>query len=138
MASVIYDSFMQDLATAGLNMDTDTFKVALVTSAYVADKGLHDRFNDITGEVVGTGYTQSGQVSDGTLTLDTALHRLDITFGNVTWAGSTLTARGCVIYKVGATPALSPLVAYVDFGQNVSSTSAAFAVTFSSALRLQN
>lgn len=138
MASLIYDSFMLDLANGTIDLEGGTIKVALVTSVYAPNKGTHDRFNDVTNQVVGTGYTAGGQTSDATLTLDTNNHRLDITFDNVTWANSTITARAAVLYQDTGTAGASPLIAYVDFGQDVSSTAAAFAVTFSSALRLQN
>lgn len=138
MASLIYDSFMLDLAEGTIDLDLGDLKVALVTSSYTPNKGTHDRFNDVTNQVTGTGYTAGGAATDATLTLDTTNHRLDITFDNVTWANSTLTARAAVIYQDTGTSSTSPLIAYVDFGQDVSSTSAAFAVTFSSALRLQN
>ena len=141
MASIIYDSMMEDLVRGAIDFDTDTFKVMLVTDTYVPSKGGHNRKDDITGEVgtSGTNYAAGGVATTVTPTLDTVNHRLDLAFSNVTWNNATITAKGAVIYKsVGADASLMPIVAYVDFGQNVSSTAAAFAVTFSSALRFQN
>lgn len=139
MASIIYDSFMNDLALGSFNIDTATVKVMLVTSGYSPNKGLHDRRNDVTNEVTGTGYTAGGLTSDVTLSLNTTSHQLDIQFANVTWPTSTITARACVLYvALGGAASADPLIAYVDFGTDVSSTAAAFSVTFSSALRFQN
>lgn len=145
MASLIFDSFLDDLVKGGINFATDTFQVMLVASTYDAttNKGVHTRRSNVTGEVTGTGYTAGGKQTTPTCTKDTALHREDITFSNVTWSTSTITARACVIFKLAGgtlpgTPANDPLIAYVDFGQDVSSTAAAFSVTFSSALRFQN
>ncbi len=138
MASLIYDSFMDDIVKNNINLSTDTFKVMLVTSAYTPVKGTHNRRSSVTNEATGTGYTSGGIASATTVSLDTTNNRSDTTFANVQWTSSTITARACVIYKSTGTAANDPLVAYVDFGQDVSSTSATFAITFSSPLRFQN
>lgn len=143
MASLIYDSMMEDLVRGAIDFDTDVFYVMLVTNTYTENKGTHKKRSDVTGEVgtTGTNYAVGGLATVVTPTLDTVNHRLDLAFSNVTWNNATITAKGAVIYKrtgAGAQPANDPLVAFVDFGQNVSSTAAAFAVTFSSALRFQN
>ncbi len=139
MASLIYDSFMDDIVKNNINMNSDTFKVMLVTSSYTASKGTHAKRSAVTSEATGTGYTSGGVSSATTLSLDTTNHREDITFANVQWTSSTITARACVIYKSrGGASSADELVAYVDFGQDVSSTSATFAITFSSPLRFQN
>lgn len=141
MASLIYDSMMDDLVRGAIDFDTDQFYVMLVTDSYVPNKGTHNRRDDVTGEVgtTGTNYATGGLVTTVTPTLDTVNHRLDLAFSNVTWSNATITARAAVIYKrTGGAPSTDPLVAYVDFGQDVSSTAAAFAVTFSSSLRFQN
>lgn len=138
MASLIYDSFMDDIVKNNINLSTGTFKVMLVTSAYTPVKGTHNRRTSVTNEVTGTGYTSGGQTSATTVALDTTNHRSDTTFANVQWTSSTITARACVIYNSTGTSANDQLVAYVDFGQDVSSTSATFAITFSSPLRFQN
>ena len=54
------------LAQAGLMSKTidlvnDAIKVMLCTSAYVPNQDAHQFKSDITGEVVGTGYTAGGQ-----------------------------------------------------------------------------
>lgn len=138
MASLIYNKAIDALVRAGINFASDTFKVMLVTSAYTPNKDTHEDRADVTNEVVGTGYTAGGVATTPTITLDTTNDRVDITFSNVSWATATITARAAVIYKSTGVAANDTLIAYVDFGSDVSSTNAAFAVTFSSALRFQN
>lgn len=138
MASLIYNKAIDALVRAGINFSSDTFKVMLVTSAYTPNKDTHEDRADVTNEVTGTGYTAGGVATTPTITLDTTNDRVDITFSNVSWASATITARAAVIYKSTGTAANDTLIAYVDFGSDVSSTNAAFAVTFSSALRFQN
>lgn len=144
MASLIYDSMLDDLVRGAIDFDTDVFHVMLVTSSYSPNKGTHlKRTTPAAFEVTGTGYTAGGLPTTVTCTKDTTAHQENLTFSNVTWTTATITARACVIYKLAGgvlpgTPANDALVAYVDFGQDVASTAAAFAVTFSSALRFQN
>jgi hypothetical protein len=138
MASLIYNKAIDALVRAGINFASDSFKVMLVTSSYTPNKDTHEDRADVTNEVTGTGYTTGGVATTPTITLDTTNDRVDITFSNVSWASATITARAAVIYKSTGTAANDTLIAYVDFGSDVSSTNAAFAVTFSSALRFQN
>jgi hypothetical protein len=138
MASLIYNSFVDDMARGAIDLDTDTFKVLLVTSSYTPNKDTHDKRDDVTNEVSGTGYTAGGVTSACTVTKDTANDRVTLSFAAVNWATSTITARAAVIYKSrGGTSSADELVCYVDFGGDVSSSSATFSLG-SSTITLQN
>lgn len=121
MASLIYNSALRDEAIGAIDYDTDTFKVMLVTSAYAENKDTHAKRSDITNEVSGTGYTAGGQTVGVTVSaVDTANDRVDITFAQVTWPGSTITARKAVYYKSrGGAANLDELIAVDDFGADV-------------------
>ncbi len=131
MASQVYDSAAFKLATGGMDMDTDTFKCMLVTSTYVPNKKTHVNRSDVTNEVTGTGYTAGGEAVTVTATNDTTNDRTDITLGAVSWAASTITARGAIYYKSTGVATTDALVAYIDFGSDISSTNAAFALSSS-------
>jgi hypothetical protein len=138
MASLIYNSAIDEMARGDIEFDTDTFKAMLVTSTYSPDKDVHDFRDDVTNEVTGTGYTAGGVTSTVTVTKDTANDRVTIQFGAVSWATSTITARGCVYYKSrGGASSADEIIAYVDFGSDVSSTSGTFSVS-ASTVTLQN
>jgi hypothetical protein len=138
MASLIYNSFVDDMARGAIDADTDTFKVMLVSSAYSPNKDTHDKRDDVTNEVSGTGYTAGGVTSACTVTKDTANDRVTLSFAAVSWATSTITARAAVIYKSrGGAASSDELVCYVDFGGDVSSSSATFSLG-SSTITLQN
>ena len=138
MASLIYNSCIDDMARGAIDFDTDTFKVMLVTSTYVANKDTHDKRDDVTNEVSGTGYTAGGVASVCTVTKDTANDKVTLSFAGVSWASSTITARGAVYYKSrGGASSADELVAYVDFGGDVSSTAATFSLG-ASVITLQN
>jgi hypothetical protein len=138
MASLIYNSFVDDMARGAIDLDADTFKVMLVTSSYTPNKDTHDKRDDVTNEVSGTGYTAGGVTSACTVTKDTANDRVTLGFAAVTWASSTITARGAVIYKSrGGASSADELVCYIDFVSDVSSTASTFSLG-SSTITLQN
>lgn len=139
MASLIYNSTVDDMARGAIDFDTDTFKVLLVTSSYSPNKDTHDRRNHTTSnEVSGTGYTAGGVTSACTVTKDTANDRVTLQFASVSWASSTITARGAVIYKSrGGAASADELVAYNDFGADVSTTAGTFSIA-ASTITLQN
>jgi hypothetical protein len=187
-----YGKFFASLANKEIDFNSDSIKLALVTSGYTFDHDGHDYFNDITNEVVGTGYTAGGAavgspnfsyvpanswsvaranstaytagqvvrtaagngflyqaltsgtsggsaptwpttiggtVTDGTVTWAcVARGALLLTGNNVSWPASTLTARGAILYDASpATDATRPLIGYLDYGTDVSSTSGTFA-----------
>lgn len=138
MASLIYNSAVDDMARGAIDFDTDTFKVMLVTSSYTPNKDTHDKRDDVTNEASGTGYTAGGVTSACTVTKDTANDRVTLQFASVSWASSTITARGAVIYKSrGGASSADELVAYNDFGADVSTTAGTFSIA-ASTITLQN
>lgn len=139
MASLNFNSCLNDLARGAIDFDTDSFKVMLVTASYTPDKDAHSKRADVTNEVSGTGYTAGGAAVTATVTQDNTNDRLDVAFSNPSWASATITARAAVIYKSrGGAASADELVAYVDFGGNITSTSGTFAVSFTAPLRFQN
>lgn len=138
-ASLIYDSYFTDTFAGNIAVNSDTFKCLLVTSSYTANKGTHNRRDDVTNEVTGTGYTAGGTTCTVSGAIDTTNHRYDVTITGPSWTTSTITARAMVIYKSrGGASSADELVMYVDFLSDVSSTAATFAVTVTSPLRIQN
>lgn len=127
MPSLIYNRTLELWARGNIDFDTDTFRVMLTTSAYTEDKDAHDFRNDVTNEVVGTGYTAGGNIATVTVALDLANDRLDITLGGTSWAASTITARKAVYYKArGGAATADELIAVNDFGSDVISSSGTF------------
>ena len=137
MASLIYNSAIDDMARGAIDADTDSFKAMLVTSSYSPNKDTDLKRSAVTNEVTGTGYTAGGVASVCTVTKDTANDKVTLSFASVSWASSTITARALVIYKSTGTASTDALVAYNDFGSNVSSTGGTFSVA-ASTITLQN
>jgi hypothetical protein len=129
MASFIYNSAIDDLANGNIDFGADTFNLLLVTSSYTANKDTHVKRDDVTNEVSGTGYTAGGAATACTVTKDTATDKVTLSFASVSFTEATITAAGGVIYKTrGGTADADELVAFIDFGGNVSSTGATFSV----------
>lgn len=138
MASGIYNlhkQYILDNTTNGrVDWDTDTIKVALVTSSYTPNFDTHNFFDDVTNEVSGTGYTAGGAtLGSVTITLDTANDRVDVDAADVQWTSSTITARGAVIYKSTGTASTSPLIAYLDFTTDQISSNGTFTIQWAAA-----
>lgn len=126
---MIYNSFKKDSLLGVFNLTTDTLKIALVTSSYIPNIDTHSKFSDITSEVVGAGYTSSGSILAAvTVTIDNDNDRTILDASDVSWTSSSVTANGAVIYKVGSTPETSPLIAYIDFGSDKSSSNGDFII----------
>lgn len=129
VAAKVYAKAQKALANKEIDFDTDTVKVMLCTSSYTPNQGTHDYKDDVTNEVSGTGYTSGGatlasktaNVSGNVLTLDAA---------DVTWSTSTITARYAVVYIDTGSASTSPLLAYVDFGSDVTSSGGNFTITW--------
>jgi hypothetical protein len=111
--------------------DTDTIKCALTTSTYTVDIDTHDFFNDVTNEITGTGYTAGGATLASTAgSYDTATDQARLDAADTTWTTSTLTARIAVVYKSTGTGSTSPLISFLNFGADVSTTAGTFQITW--------
>lgn len=139
MASMIYNSCLRDLCVGNIDFDTDTFKMMLVTSSYTPSKA-HDKRDDVTNEVTGTGYAAGGNACTPTVAaVDNTNNDVEITFAVTDWTTATITARGGVIYKSrGGASSADELVGYVDFGADITSTAGTFSVTVDTPFKLQN
>lgn len=130
-----YGRFFLSLANKEVDLNSDSIKCALVTSSYAFDQDAHDYFNDITNEVTGTGYTAGGAtVGSPTISYTGGTNTFAFDGADVSWTTSTITARGAVVYdSTPGTSATNPLICFVDFGADVSSTAGTFLITWDSA-----
>lgn len=133
MASKMYGSFLMKALNKEVDWDTDTIKVALVSSSYTPNQDSHDYWDDVVAnEVTGTGYTAGGQaLASKTISYDSASNVITLDAADTVWSSATITARYAVIYDdSGATNSQKALIGYLDFGSDQSSTNAAFTITW--------
>ena len=135
MPSKLYGNFLLKALNKEVDFDTDTIKVALVTSSYTPNQDTHDYWDDVVAnEASGTGYTTGGNtLASKTATYDAGTNVIVLDAADVTWSSSTITARYAVVYDdSGATNAAKTLIGYVDFGSDQSSTNGNFTITWDS------
>lgn len=105
--------------------------MSLHTNSYSPAQDTDDFWNDATNEVTGTGYTTGGAtLGTKTSTYDTATDTIRLDAADTTWTTSTITARRAVIYKSTGTSSTSPVIGWLDFGADVSTTAGTFQITW--------
>jgi hypothetical protein len=111
---------------------SDTIKVMLCTSAYTPNQDTHVFKSDITNEVSGTGYTAAGAtLANKALTYTGGTNVIMFDADDVAWTSSTITARYAVIYDATpASDATRPLLGYIDFGADQTTSNGTFTITF--------
>lgn len=121
-APVFYNSFKDAMLSASpIDLIGDTIKVALLLNTYTPDIDAHNAFDDVAAHehAAAGGYNADGETLAGkTATQDDVNDRGLFDADDVTWAASTITARYALIYKRDGADADSPLIAYIDFGED--------------------
>jgi hypothetical protein len=133
MASKLYGQFLSQALNKEIDWDTDTIKVALLTNSYTPDQDAHNYLDDVVAnEVSGTGYTAGGNtLANKTNSYNSSTNVIVLDADDTTWSSSTITARYAVIYDASpATNATRPLIGYVDFGSDQSSSNGNFTITW--------
>jgi hypothetical protein len=132
MANVIYNSFKRDIAIGSIDLDTDTLKMMLVTSAYVPNQDTHAKRSDVANEIVGTGYTAGGvTLANKTVVVNNTTNLAIFDADDITIPNATITARAGVLYKSrGGASTADELIAYLDFNSDITATAGNFVITF--------
>ena len=122
ISQVLCTSFKKELLEGTHNFGSHTFKIALYTSAATlnADTTVYSTDNEVSG----TGYV----ANDKALTVGTVASGDGVGFVNfsdATWASSSFTARGALIYN--ATQG-NKAVMVLDFGDDKTSNNSTFTV----------
>ncbi|MFC9766043.1 hypothetical protein [Rhodococcus jostii] len=131
----LYGLALKSVFDKEIDWNTDTIKVMLCTSSYTPDQDTHQYKSSVTNEVSGTGYTAGGAtLASATTTYTTGTNTLVLDAADSSWTTSTITARYAIIYNsTPGTDATRPLIAYVDFGADVSTTAGTFTITWDAA-----
>ena len=114
--------------TAGVSLESELNKIALVQDGYTPDYDLHDFHADLTNEVTGTGYTAEGVVATVTeVTVAAGSLKFDATdtvYSTVTIVDAM---AGVLALAVGSS-ATNSLVVLQDFVTAASATAADFTI----------
>jgi hypothetical protein len=129
-----FGKFLSSLANKEIDLDSDTLKVMLCTSSFTPDQDTHQYKSSVTNEVTGTGYTAGGAtLASVTVAYNGSTNTLTFDAADVSWSASTLTARHAVIYdSTPGSDATRPLICYITFDSDISSTAAPFQLIWDS------
>jgi hypothetical protein len=130
-----YGPAIEKIFEGSIDVDTDTFKLMLTTSAYTPNQDTDDFRNDVTNEVGASGSYAAGgaTLAGGTFAYDTGSNEYRIAWTSPVFTTATITARTAVIYKSrGGASSADELVAYCTESGDVTSTAGNFTVTLPS------
>jgi hypothetical protein len=136
MASVIYNQFKQGVMLGSYQLQNLPIWVALVTNSYTPDIDTHSFYSSISGQIIAGSYVAGGAaLSSPLVTKDTANDQGVLDASDMRWGGITATGtaqiRACVLYgSYAAGNAASPLIAYIDFGQDYAPVAGNFDITW--------
>jgi hypothetical protein len=124
MASSItlFNKLTEHLAKGIINLETDTIKLALLTSSWTPDATL-DVLGDIlvspSPEATGSGYSQGGSaLASQTVTLTDSPAKTVFDAADLTFSALTATFRYGILYankSTGSPAIVDPLIAYILF-----------------------
>lgn len=131
---MLYGNAFVSLGDKKVDLNSDTFKAALLTSSSSPSQDNDDYFNDVTNEASGGGYSAGG---------------VTMTSPTMTWTGATNVfkwdaadvafttcpaARYVVIYdSTPGTAATNPLISYINGGADFGGVGGDVTVVFASA-----
>lgn len=134
MATIyLYGAFVEALGNKEIDLTADDIRVALVTSTHTPNQDTHEYWDDVVAnEASGTGYTANGDsLATKTFTYSAATNTWTFDADDVEWANSSVTARYAVIYdRTPATDATRPLIGYIDFGADRTSSEGLFRIAW--------
>lgn len=122
-------SFKVQILNGQHNFSANTFKLALYTSSATINENT--TAYSVTNEVASTGnYSAGGNTLSVSVTPTNTGNVAFISFSNTSWANSTITANGALIYNANLANAA---VCVLAFGGDKTSTNGTFAVNFPTA-----
>lgn len=133
---IVYGPALEAYHKGTIDLDTDTFRMVLVTSSYTPAQNTDDAWSDISANEVaaGGGYSTHGKLVTQSVTRSSNVVTFDC--DDQSWAAATITAKYAVLVKDanadGSLAAGDVPLAYCDLesgGGSLSSTAAAFSVT---------
>lgn len=120
-------------AARRVDWDADSIKCSLHTAGYVPNQDADTFFSDIGNEVSGTGYSAGGvTLTTAAPAYDGASNTMRLDATDAQWTSATFTARYAVVRKDTGAAGTSPVLGYVDFGQDVSVTAGTFLIEWDS------
>lgn len=133
--SVIMRNFKKEMFQGNIDLDSDTFYVALLSGTNSLPTSAFETMIAFSAaqvyETNGSGYTAGGiTLTANPITLNSSTAQWDAL--DITWSNSTINADACVIYKLVTNENDSPLVCLLNFGEEKSSSNGDFTLQWNS------
>lgn len=135
----VYGLFLTAMAEKVVNLNADTIKVMLVTSAYTPNQAT-DQYASTpqAHEATGTGYAAGG-VALSSVVITNASNVFKLSAANPLWTTLTTTARYGVVYDTsGGSLGADVLIGYIDFGADQSPAGITFEIDWAAGVVFQN
>lgn len=111
----IYNEAKKYLMSGDIDLNTDSFRMSLFTSASNATTATLSTYGSVTNEVTeANGYSSSGKALTVTWTVGASASEYRFSFSNVVWTGTGGTIpniRYAVVWKTGASAGARKLLA---------------------------
>jgi len=115
MANIIYNKFKEYLGNDTIDLDNDTFRVALLTSSHIPSAGYVSFADVSSNEVSGAGYIANGQKLTNVTWGESGDGISYFNADDPEWTDASFTARYAVIYDDTTTVPPNVLVCMYDF-----------------------
>lgn len=132
----VYGGAVEEIHKGTLDLDTNTFRMVLVTSSYTPNQSTHTTWTSASANEVaaGGGYSTHGKLLTPSVTRSGLVTTFDV--DDQAWTSSTITAKYAIIVKDanadGSLASTDTLVAFCDLetgGGSVSTTSGTLTIT---------
>lgn len=131
ITQALCNSFKQQLMLGDHDLDSDTLKIALYTSAASLDADT--TAYSATNEVSGTGYSAGGiTLTNVSVSVDNTNNVAYVDFDDPVFQDVTITARGALIYNTSSTNT-NAAIAVLNFGADKTATNGDFTVVLPAA-----
>lgn len=119
ITTLVYDNAQKHFMSADINLLSDTINLSIITSSYTPSRTTDEYWSQVSAyEATADDYSAVG-LGNIIINVDTTGHEVEAISDNITWPGPTYAiGRYLVIYKVGASAETSPLICYVDLGED--------------------
>ena len=125
---------MQAVMAGSIPLGGSDIYAMISTVSYVPNQDTDDFRNDVTNEVTGDVYTATGKQCTCSLTYDAASNEARFIVTDLAWTSATITGRVVTFYrKLGGASSADPLIGYIVYDQDVSSTNGTWTADIDSA-----
>jgi hypothetical protein len=130
MTVKVYKKAAELIHTKKIDMQTDIFKAALLSSAYAPNVENHEKFSDVSAfEINAPGYVSGGKQLQNVNMVTSSPNKIIFDADDLQWTGFTGSAKYLVIYNDSLSD--QNLLCYFEFDSTKSGSGGNFDLKFS-------